>query len=163
MTIWEISRTVLGGIRQANWRKTVCSTFLQSKKGAGSICSWLWSWQYSCFCPIRHHFSRTAKRAGPTPNRNSERWFVFLPGAALSDSAEPDNPVDGQGIWHLFSTYPAPWTCVLLWSDSGLGLAGGLQLLFPQGGQQPYQQLATEDEGSAGCAGLCEKRLWRRL
>ena len=32
MIVWEISRIGFARIRQENWRKTVCSAFLQSKK-----------------------------------------------------------------------------------------------------------------------------------
>ena len=163
---WEISRTGFKRFRQADRWKAICSAFCQPKEGAGSVCSWLWGWQYSGWCPMHNTPSRPVfyPSAGRSAiDGNPGRWFVFLLGAAPCHCARPGNSADGQGIWHLFSTYPAPWARVLLWSDSGLGLAGGLQLLFPQGGQQSYQQPAKENKGSAGCAGLCEKRLRYRL
>ena len=166
VTIWEISRIRFRGFRQTNRRKTVCSAFPQSKERAGSVCSWLWGWRYSGWCPVHNTLSRPVFY--PTTGRsaidgNPGRWFVFLLRAAPCYCAGPGSSADGQGIWDFCFAHTESETGVHLWNAPGSGMAWGLFLLFPKSDQQSYKQPAPENKGITGCAGLCEKRLWRRL
>ena len=163
---WEISRSGFKRFRQADRWKAVCSAFCQPKEGAGPVCSWLWGWQYSGWCPILNTSSRPVfyPSAGRSAiDGNPGRWFVFLLGAAHCYRAESGNSADGQGIWNLRFAHTEPKAGVHLWNAPGSGMAWGLFLLFPESNQQPHKQPEKEAPGCAWFAGLCEKCLWCRL
>ena len=166
MPTWEISRTGFKRFRQTDRWKAICSAFYQPKEGSGSVCSWLWGWQYSGWCPMHNTPSRpvfypSAGRSAIDGNRG--RWFVFLPGAAPCYRAEPGNSANGHGIWNLCFAHTESKAGVHLWNAPGSGMARGLHLLFPKSDQQSYKQPAKEAPGCPRLAGLCEKRLWRGL
>ena len=163
---WEISRTGFKRFRQTDWWKAVYPAFSQPKEGTGSVCSWLWCWQYSGWCPILYTSSRPVfyPAAGRSAlDRNLERWFIFLLRAAPCHCAGPGNSADGQGIWNLCFAHTESKAGVHLWNAPGSGMARGLFLLFPKSGQQPHKQPEKEAPGFTRLAGLCEKRLWCRL
>ena len=166
MTTWEISRIRFGGFRQTNRWKTVFSAFSPPKERAGSVCSWLWGWRYSGWCPMHNTLSRpvfypTSGRSAL--DRNPGRWFIFLLGAAPCHCAGPGNSANGQGIWNLCFTHTKSQAGIHLWNAPGAGMAWGLYLLFPESDQQPHKQHTKEAEGCPWLAGICEKRLWRGL
>lgn len=166
MPTWEISRTGFKRFRQADWRKAVCAAFSLPKEGTGSVCSWLWCWQYSGWCPILYTSSRPVfyPAAGRSAvDRNPGRCFIFLLRAAPCYCTEPDNSANGQGIWNLCLAHTEPQAGVHLWNVPGSGMAWGLFLLFSESDQQSYKQPAKEAPGCPRLAGLCEKRLWRGL
>ena len=166
MTIWEISRTWFSWNRLADRRKTVCPAFCQPKEGAGSVCSWLWGWQSSGWCPILNTLSRPVfyPAAGRSAvDRDPGRCFIFLLRAAPCYGMWSGNSPDGQGIWNLCFAHTEPQTGIHLWNAPGLGMAWGLHLLFPESDQQPHKQPAKEAPGCTGFTRLCEKRLRCRL
>ena len=166
VTTWEISRTGFKRFRQTDRWKAICSAFCQPKEGAGSVCSWLWGWQYSGWCPILNTSSRPVfySSAGRSAiDGNPGRWFVFLLRAAPCYCTEPDNSADGQGIWNLRFAHTEPKAGVHLWNAPGSGMAWGLHLLFPESNQQPYKQPAKENQDYTGSAGLCKKRVRCRI
>lgn len=163
MPTWEISRSGFKRFRQTNRWKALCSAFSQPKEGVGSVCSWLWGWQYSGWCPMHNTLSRavfypSADRSAI--DRNPGRWFIFLLGAAPCHCAGPGNSADGQGIWNLCFAHTEPKASVHLWNAPGAGMAWGLYLLFPESNQQSHKQPAKETQGFSWLAGICEKRLW---
>lgn len=163
---WEISRTGFKRFRQTDWWKAVYPAFSQPKEGTGSVCSWLWCWQYSGWCPILYTSSRPVfyPAAGRSAvDRNPGRCFIFLLRAAPCYCTEPDNSANGQGIWNLCFAHTKSKAGVHLWNAPGSGMAWGLFLLFPESDQQPHKQPAKETPGCPRLAGLCKKRLWCRL
>ena len=145
---WKISRTGFKRFRQADRWKAVYPAFCQTKEGTGSVCSWLWGWQYSGWCPMHNTPSRavfypSADRSAI--DRNPGRWFIFLLGAAPCHCAGPGNSADGQGIWNLCFAHTEPKASVHLWNAPGAGMARGLFLLFPESDQQPCKQPAKEN------------------
>ena len=166
MKTWEISRSGFEKFRQENRWKVVCFAFPKSKKRADSVCSWLWGWQYSGWCPILNTPSRPVfyPAAGRSAiDGNPGRWFVFLLRAATCHCAGQGNSANGQGIWNLCFAHTESKTGVHLWNAPGSGMAWGLHLLFSESDQQSYKQPAKEAPGYPRLAGLCEKRLWRGL
>ena len=166
VTTWEISRSGFKRFRQTNRWKALCSAFSLPKEGTGSVCSWLWCWQYSGWCPILYTSSRPVfySAAGRSAvDRNPGRCFIFLLRAAPCYCTEPDNSANGQGIWNLCFAHTESKAGVHLWNASGFGMAWGLHLLFSKGDQQPCKQPAKENQDCPGSAGLCKKRVRCRL
>ena len=166
MRKWEISRTGLERFRQTVRWKTLCPAFSWPKEGAGSVCSWLWGWRYSGWCPMHNTLSRPVfyPYAGRSAvDRNPERWFILLLRAAPCYCPRPDNSVDSQGVWNFCLTYTESKAGIHLWNAAGFGMAWGLHLLFPKGNQQPCKQSAKENQDCPGFAGLCKKRVRCRI